>query len=95
MRTPKPWFRSQNDTWYVCFHGKQIPLAKGKRSKREAEDAFHELMASGLGGPLPTPEKAATRLKVAAVLDQFFDWVRRNLDCYEWHRHFLQQFAMR
>ena len=24
MRTPKPWYRSQNDTWYVCLHGKQV-----------------------------------------------------------------------
>jgi hypothetical protein len=27
MRTPKPWYRSHNDTWYVCLNGKQVPLA--------------------------------------------------------------------
>ena len=45
IRTPKPWYRRQTDTWYVCLRGKQIPLAKGKRSKREADEAFHRLMA--------------------------------------------------
>ena len=97
MRTPKPWYRQQTDTWYVCLRGKQIPLAKGKRSKREAEEAFHRLMAvSAMDSPGPAGARAAVNnhsLQVVVLLDQFLDWVQQNLDCYEWHRRFIQDFA--
>ena len=104
MRPAKPWYRSANDTWYVCHRGKQVPLAKGKRAKREAEEAFHRLMVlsqeaeceamvSTRATPMLTSSTQATSILVAELLDQFLDWVKQNLDCYDWHRHFLQKFA--
>ena len=97
MRTPKPWYRRQTDTWYVCLRGKQVPLAKGKRSKREAEEAFHRLMALSAiecGPPLQTAKVLDGRsLEVVVLLDQFLNWVQQNLDCYEWHRWVIQEFA--
>ncbi len=98
MRTAKPWYRSANDTWYVCHRGHQIPLAKGKRAKRDAEAAFHTLMAAAQScegtGPQSSPTTvSAPSLLVAEVLDQFLDWVKQNLDCFDWHRNFLQKFA--
>ncbi len=92
MRTPKPWYRKQTDTWCVCFHGKQVPLAKGKRSKREAEEAFHRLMSMS-PATSASPTADGRSLEVVVLLDQYLDWVQQNLDCYEWHRRFIQEFA--
>jgi len=99
MRSPKPWYRTQTDTWYVCLGGKQIPLAKGKRSKREADEAFHRLMVSRdqhAAEPVrntSNPTNDGSRILVAVLADQFLDWVQLNLNCYDWCRQFLQQFA--
>lgn len=99
MRTAKPWYRSTNDTWYVWHRGQQIPLAKGKRSKRDAEAAFHQLMAaipaaSESGQLHPTSAKAVGQsLLVAELLDQFLDWVKSNLDCFDRYQQALQKFA--
>ena len=97
MRTPKPWYRRQTDTWYVCLRGKQVPLAKGKRSKREADEAFHRLMTLSAVDCGPTGQGAKVTdgrsLEVVVLLDQFLNWVQQNLDCYEWHRRFIQEFA--
>ena len=32
MRVPKPWFRKQNQTWYVCINGKQHKLGKNEKA---------------------------------------------------------------
>ena len=99
MRSPKPWFRVQTDTWYVCLRGKQIPLAKGKRSKRAAEDAFHRLVY-GAEHAAPTPVQThasgptdGSTILIAVLTDEFLDWVQLNLKCYDWCRQFLQQFV--
>jgi hypothetical protein len=79
------------------LRGKQVPLAKGKRSKREAEEAFHRLMAvSAMDSSVSAAASATANrhsLQVVVLLDQFLDWVQQNLDCYEWHRRFIQDFA--
>lgn len=46
MKRPEPWYRKQNDAWYVCIDGRQTMLAKGKDNKDAAFDAFHKLMAT-------------------------------------------------
>ncbi|MBX3439334.1 MAG: hypothetical protein KF861_17730, partial [Planctomycetaceae bacterium] len=92
MRTAKPWYRSANDTWYVWHRGQQIPLAKGKRAKRDAEAAFHRLMAAvpvclEVDMTSATPVTASGgSLLVVELLDQFLDWVKFNLDCFERYR---------
>jgi integrase len=48
MRTSsKPWYRKQNDAWYVEHNGKQVMLAKGKANKADARRKWLELMAEG------------------------------------------------
>ena len=91
MRKPiKPWYRAYNDTWYVCLHGRQVPLAKGKANRKEAERAFFRLMADGTP---PAARPADTR--VAAVLDLFLDHSQKHNAprTYAWYRDFLQDFA--
>ena len=90
MKTPRPWYRKQNDTWYICLHGQQIPLTKGKDNKAEAERAYFQIMARD-GGKLP---EAAT-LTVAQVADLFLDWSSRHNDhsTYDWYKKFLQDFC--
>lgn len=97
MRTPRPWYRSQTDTWYVCLRGKQIPLAKGKKHQRAAKAAFYRLMAiepaqfplgqSSAGAPIRD-------LSVAVLLDDFLEWVQHNLQSYDWYRNLLEDFAV-
>jgi integrase len=90
MKTPRPWYRTQNDTWYVCRHGKQIPLCKGRDNKAEAERNFFRLMAAD-GGDLPAP----SILSVAQVCDLFLDWSQRHNDSrtYQWYKDFQQDFC--
>jgi integrase len=93
MRKPsKPWYRTFNDTWYVTIRGEQIPLARGKANKAEAERAFFKLMAAD------APEKAAARpsdTRVVAILDLFLDHSQRHNKqrTYEWYKGFLQDFS--
>ncbi len=85
-----PWYRKFNDTWYVTVRGEQIPLAKGKASKKEAERAFHKLMA----GDAPQAVRPSDT-RVIAVLDLFLDHSRKHNAprTYEWYRDFLQDFS--
>lgn len=98
MKSPKPWYRSQNDTWYVCLSGKQVPLARGKRNRREAEQVFFRLMAEAespaASAPvaIPTPPKDESP-ELVVVLDQFLDWAKDNFATYEWYRSFAQLIA--
>ena len=41
-RPSKPFFKTQNQTWYCSIAGRQINLDKDKET---AEIRFHELMA--------------------------------------------------
>jgi integrase len=91
VRKPsKPWYRSFNDTWYVCHNGRQVPLAKGKDNKKEAERAFHRLMA---GDPAPVSRPQA--LLVVTLLDLFLEHAqRRNKPrTFGWYREFLEDFC--
>lgn len=81
MKTPRPWYRSQTDTWYVCRHGKQIPLAKGKANRAEAQAAYFRLMAADAEAPPPSLFAAAQ------VCDLFLDWSQKHNDrrTYDWY----------
>lgn len=93
MRKPsKPWYRKFNDTWYVTIRGEQIPLAKGKANKADAEHMFHRLMA----GETPQAAKPSD-LRVLAILDLFLNHAQQHnaKRTYEWYRDFLQDFSDR
>jgi site-specific recombinase XerD len=67
VRIPKPFFREQNQTWYVQIGKKQINLGKD----REAADIeYHRLMAER-GEPTP-------RITAHAVIDRFIAWAEAN-----------------
>ena len=91
MRKPsKPWYRSFNDTWYVCLNGRQIPLAKGKGNRKEAECTFYRLMAGETPAAIVTSDT-----RVVAILDLFLDHSQKHNSSrtYEWYRDFLQDFT--
>jgi|SRR5579884_4107632 len=92
MKTPRPWYRKQNDTWYTCLHGRQVPLCKGKDNKAEAQRRYFQLMAAEDGR---LPEAADTT--VAQVADLFLDWSYRHNKprTYAWYKDFLQDFCDR
>ena len=89
MKTPRPWYRSQTDTWYVCRHGKQIPLAKGKANRAEAQAAYFRLMAADAEAPPPSLFAAAQ------VCDLFLDWSQKHNDrrTYDWYCSYLESFC--
>ena len=93
MRRPsKPWYRQFNDTWYITRNGAQIPLAKGKANKKDAERAFYRLMA----GETPHDHRPSDQ-RVVAVLDLFLEYTQKHTaaDTYQWYRGYLQDFADR
>jgi integrase/recombinase XerD len=67
MRTPTPWLRKQNQTWYVQLEGRQINLGK---NKKEAFAEYLKLMHLGV------PKSDQT---VRQVLDAYWNWAKSNL----------------
>jgi len=102
MRQPKPWYRSQTNSWYVELNGKQHPLGvhpdptPPKRTKQgwivpqSILDAYYKIMAAEPGN-LPPPKDILTR----QVCDLFLGHASRHTEpaTYEWYRHFLQDFC--
>jgi hypothetical protein len=88
MRTARPWYRAATQSWYVYFRGKQVFLGK---DKKEADLAFHRLMASE-GATAPGKD-----MKVAILFDLFLDHSQRHHapETYEWFKFFLQDFVNR
>jgi hypothetical protein len=60
------------DTSYVCLNCEQLPLAKGKANKKQAESAFYRLLAEG--GPARPLASAGT----LAIVVTHFVRVTRN-----------------
>jgi integrase/recombinase XerC len=61
-----PWYRAGKNAWYATVDGKSISLGvKGKRSQKQAQDAWHRLMAN------PTPKPKPELLTVRQLADAF------------------------
>lgn len=90
MRPRKPWYRKAKDAWYVMIDGKQRLLAKGKAAKKEADAAYHRIMAAG--GLVPANDNGLT---VATLCDLFLDHsqAHNQPDTYAWHRTYLNSFC--
>jgi integrase len=88
-RTPKPWFREQCKSWYVCIKGKQVDLGP---DKQEAERRFHELL--GRKPDEAKPVAAPTFPLVAVLIDGFLEWCQahRAHETYLWYQKHLQSF---
>ncbi len=61
-----PWLRSQNQTWYAQFNGRQINLGKDKKA---AFREYHRLMGSGA---------SIKDHPVRVVLDAYWTWLQTN-----------------
>src|SRR4051812_17492062 len=64
-QTPRPWFRQQTGWWMAQIDRRQLKLAKGRGSRREAERALRELLR--LRDANPAPESGDHT--VASVID--------------------------
>lgn len=88
MKKPlRPWFRAENNAWYVTYQGKQHRLAEGEANKDQAERAFHRLLADGPADPA---------MPVCVLFDLFLDHAQKHTAprTYEWYRDFLQDFLL-
>jgi integrase len=90
-RQPRPWYRKFDDWWMVQLDGKQVKLARGKKSRQAAEHRFHELMLQRANNPAPENGEHT----VASIIDAYLthakrDYAERTL--YERQRY-LQMFA--
>jgi hypothetical protein len=80
-RPSKPWFGESKGTWYCTVDGKKVSLGvQGRENKKEAEQAWHRLLA-GVTEERTTPKDdgpAVTkeRLTVADVLQDARDGAR-------------------
>jgi integrase len=103
MRRPKPWFRSQTNSWYVELGGNQHPLgvhpegyAAPKKSKagwnapEPILSAFYALMAGD-----PATLTKTKDLLTSQVCDLFLDHASRHNEpaTYAWYKSFLQDFC--
>jgi hypothetical protein len=66
MRIPKPWFREQNQTWYVWLDGKQHNLGK---NKTKAHETYRELMKA---------RRPSGNLTARQVIDAYRNWLKKN-----------------
>jgi hypothetical protein len=89
MRTPKPFYRRFNDTWYVQIGKKQIPLTKGEDNQAQAYRRYFEVMAERPTGHMPVSLSDAT---VAAIADLFLGWCQKHdaPRTYQWYGDYLQ-----
>lgn len=83
MRTPKPFFRAQTQSWYLQIHGRQINLG---RDEKAALREYHRIMGAE---QVPTPAAP-----VDVLLDEFLDWTKRNRSprTFDWYQEHLQSF---
>lgn len=76
MKYPKPYFRSQRDSWCVQIGTRQVTLAKGKANKAEAMREYHRVMAEA-GVEVPRPKRA--EVPVFEAVDRFLEAAQRRV----------------
>lgn len=86
MRQPKPFLRSQTQSWYVQIGPKQIPLGKDKKA---AFDKYHEIMAQRRKAE-PSPDDTVHR-----IFNRYLDWCKDNRSpaTFDKSRRHLKRFA--
>jgi integrase len=80
-RPIKPWYRKDRDTWFITFHGRQIPLAKGKSNRAEAEKEFARVVYDSQ----PRPKIRGDLISAAQLAARWLESCRRSVapDTYE------------
>jgi len=86
-RKPSIWFRKQTGWYMTTLNGEQVKLSK---DKKEAETAFHELLA----GKAREPAEGA-RPSLKAIIGLYLDEAKASKDraTYETQRHYLTSFG--
>jgi integrase len=90
-RHSHPWFRRSDGWWYVKISGKQQKLARGRGSKAEAVQRWHELTLERAANP-PADSSEHT---VASVIDLYLTHSKRLYasQSYANRCHYLQLLA--
>lgn len=90
-RQPQPWYRTQTDTWMVQIGGHRHALAKGKKNRQTAYQAFHDLMAQWAKNPAPTSAEPT----VASVIETYLEFAATELasKTYSLRQRYLQDFC--
>lgn len=90
MRPRKPWYRKQNNSWYVEIDGSQHLLARGKKNKQEAEDEYHRLMTER--GVIPRNKRDCT---LKAITEIYLAWSKNHheAETAKLYKAFLADFA--
>jgi integrase len=70
-RQPKPFFH--RGWWVTDVGGTRTKLAQGRENRKQAEQAFHEMLAKASYGHGAT--KTVQQLAVWELCEQFLDWV--------------------
>ncbi len=95
--SPKPFFHTARNDWYVQFGKNQITLHNGPKTvatEKAAWAAFHALMAdranSANSAGHQKPAASSGALTVAELFDKYLDWCqkhreKRTYDGYVWH----------
>jgi hypothetical protein len=86
----KPWFDSQHGWWVTWFGGKRTNLAKGKKSKRAAQERLDELRVQSRLDPAPGSEQT-----VASVIETYQSYANNRLakSTVAVRRPYLESFA--
>jgi len=90
-RTAKPWFYRQTGWWMVWLDGRKMKLAKGRESKKAAEQRLLELRYQASKNPDPdSPDQT-----VASVIETYQGFAKKRLasSTLEVRSPYLQSFA--
>ncbi len=86
-RQPSVWFREHDGYYYTTYRGKKVKLA---RTKREADKAFHTLLATA-----DEPGPVGYRPTFRKLADLYLDFTQQTKHerTYQHQRHYLQSFC--
>jgi integrase len=73
-RPSKVRYREDRDAWVTTIGGRYVTLARGRRNRAEAMQAFHRLQAERSPGGLA----ARSLVSVGELFDRLLDWTHEN-----------------
>ena len=85
-RQPKPFIH--RGCWVTDIGGSRTKLAQGREKKKDAEQAFYEMLAKRGSDP---EAKTVPQLAVWELCEQFLDWVKlhRSAGRFADYHHYL------